>query len=97
MKCHICGKEIKGSKAYPGAKVSHMACAVKACAAIRAEVQAANPKRGVKMKATPWVVSLYDRVLDIVYYDADCDSDYVRRSLIEHDGYPSNIIVTRAP
>ena len=33
--CYICGQEIKGDKQYPGAKVAHMACAVKACSDIR--------------------------------------------------------------
>lgn len=34
-------------------------------------------------------------LLDTVFYDVDCDREYVRRSLIDHDGYPSNIVVDR--
>lgn len=34
------------------------------------------------------------KLIDTVFYDDDCDQDYVRRGLIEHDGYPSNIIVS---
>jgi|14_taG_2_1085336.scaffolds.fasta_scaffold29376_4 hypothetical protein len=30
---------------------------------------------------------------DTVWYSADCDADYVRRSLIDHDGYPRDLIV----
>lgn len=33
------------------------------------------------------------REIDIVFYDNDCDEDYVLRGLINHDGYPSDIIV----
>jgi hypothetical protein len=32
-----------------------------------------------------------DEWLDTVFYDAGCDSDYVRRSLIGHDGFPDTI------
>ena len=34
-----------------------------------------------------------DRHIDTVFYDSDCDADYVRRGLVEHDGYPGNIYV----
>lgn len=34
-----------------------------------------------------------DRVWDTVFYDADCTADHVRRGLIEHDGYPDDIVV----
>ena len=34
--------------------------------------------------------------IDTVYFDKDCDRQYVRRSLIEHDNYPSNIMVYEA-
>ena len=36
------------------------------------------------------------RNIDTVFFDADCDKEYVRTSLIDHDGYPSNILVYRA-
>lgn len=35
-------------------------------------------------------------VIDEVPYDSDCDREYVRRGLIEHDGYPSDVIVVTA-
>lgn len=34
-------------------------------------------------------------VITTVFYTANCDAEYVRESLINHDGYPSNIIVER--
>ncbi len=33
------------------------------------------------------------RVIDTVFFTADCSIKYVRDSLINHDGYPSDIIV----
>ncbi len=30
---------------------------------------------------------------DIVFYTADCTAKYVRDTLINHDGYPSDIVV----
>lgn len=32
---------------------------------------------------------------DIVFFDSDMTRDEVKRSLVDHDGYPSNITVTR--
>ncbi len=48
-----------------------------------------------KRKQQPWMVysPSSGRWLTTVYYDVSCDADYVRRSLIEHDGYPSDIII----
>ena len=31
--------------------------------------------------------------IDTVFYDDDCDAEYVRRGLIEHDGYDPSISV----
>jgi hypothetical protein len=45
---------------------------------------------------------VYRRILgkwslrDEVYFTGDCDSSYVKDSLINHDGYPSDILVVRA-
>lgn len=36
------------------------------------------------------------RLIDVVFYDPDCDEEYVRRGLVEHDGYPSDIEIERA-
>ena len=33
--------------------------------------------------------------INSVFYDDDCDKEYVRRSLIGHDGYPADIIVVK--
>ena len=30
---------------------------------------------------------------DTVFFDEDCDEEYVKRALINHDGYPADIIV----
>lgn len=32
---------------------------------------------------------------DKVPYDKNCSAEYVRRSLINHDGYPSDIVVQK--
>jgi hypothetical protein len=42
-----------------------------------------------------WRVYLLGKYLTTVFYDADCDSDYVRTSLISHDGYDSRITARR--
>ena len=42
-----------------------------------------------------WNVVHRGRVIDTVWYTSDCDADYVRRSLINHDGYPWDIRVVR--
>jgi hypothetical protein len=34
-----------------------------------------------------------DKVIDTVFYDDDCEADYVHRGLINHDGYDSRIQV----
>lgn len=34
--------------------------------------------------------------VDTVFFDSDCDHQYVKRSLVDHDGYPSNIVVRKA-
>lgn len=45
------------------------------------------------MRMRWWLVSLNGREIDRVPYTQDCDADYVRRSLIDHDGYDSRIKV----
>lgn len=42
-----------------------------------------------------WTVYLKNREIDIVFYTPDCDAEYVRRSLIEHDGYNRLITVKK--
>lgn len=42
-----------------------------------------------------WNVYLDDELIDTVFYDADCDEDYVKRGLINHDGYDPRIEVTK--
>lgn len=41
----------------------------------------------------------YHRNIDTVFYSSKdrVTTDEVRRSLINHDGYPSNIVVKRVP
>lgn len=40
-----------------------------------------------------WVVTLGPRHIDTVFFDPDCDEEYVRRSLLDHDGYDPRIEV----
>jgi len=40
-------------------------------------------------------VLLNDEVIEEVFYDSDMDEDEVRRSLIDHDGFDSNIKVIK--
>jgi hypothetical protein len=47
------------------------------------------------MPSHAWNVYLHGRLIDTVFYTADCDADYVRRSLINHDGYDAGIVVRR--
>lgn len=35
------------------------------------------------------------RLADTVYFTSDCDAEYVRNSLIDHDGYDPDIRVIR--
>ena len=42
-----------------------------------------------------WDVILNGKVIDTVWFTKDCDADYVRRSLIGHDGYDYRITVRR--
>jgi len=48
------------------------------------------------MKTIFWDVFHNGRKIDSVPYSADCDKEYVRRSLIEHDGYNPDILVRKA-
>ena len=45
----------------------------------------------------PFKVPHMERAIrqDIVFFDGDMDSEAVKRSLVEHDGYPENIKVYR--
>jgi hypothetical protein len=36
-----------------------------------------------------------DGIVDTVFYTADCDAEYVRKSLINHDGFSPNIVVVK--
>ena len=42
-----------------------------------------------------WNVYLNGRHINTVFCTTDCDRDYVRSSLINHDGYDPNITVYR--
>jgi len=42
-----------------------------------------------------WEVMLGGKVITTVFYDLSCDADYVKRSLIDHDGYNSGITVRK--
>ena len=47
------------------------------------------------MPSQAWNVTLNGKSIDIVHFDTNCDADYVKRSLIDHDGYDSGINVRR--
>lgn len=42
-----------------------------------------------------WEVYLNGRLIDTVYFAVDMDADYVKMSLVDHDGYDPNIVVER--
>lgn len=35
------------------------------------------------------------RWIDAVFFTVDCDKQYVKQSLINHDNYPSTIVICR--
>jgi hypothetical protein len=43
-----------------------------------------------------WNVYLNGRIIDTVFYDKNCDKEYVRNGLINHDGYDPRIVVRKA-
>jgi hypothetical protein len=43
-----------------------------------------------------WNVILDGEVIDTVFYQKNCDADYVKTSLINHDGYDPAISVEEA-
>ena len=47
------------------------------------------------MAHTAWTVTLNCKTIDTVFFDADCDADYVYRALVNHDGYNPGIKVRR--
>lgn len=44
---------------------------------------------------TAWNVYLNGRLINTVFYDDDCDADYVKRGLVDHDGFNPGIVVRR--
>ena len=36
------------------------------------------------------------KILDEVFFNENCDQEYVKESLINHDGFPSDIIVEKS-
>lgn len=34
-----------------------------------------------------------ERLIDTVFYDSDCDAQYVHNGLVNHDGYTPSILV----
>ena len=47
------------------------------------------------MSAYAWDVYLQVKLIDTVWFDVDCDKEYVLRALIDHDGYSPAITVRR--
>lgn len=48
------------------------------------------------LNETAWDVFLKGKKIDTVFYDSDVDGDRVKRGLINHDGYDSEITVRKA-
>lgn len=48
-----------------------------------------------EQKMSRWQVYRNGFHLDTVFFLPECDAEYVRKSLINHDGYPYNIIVKK--
>jgi hypothetical protein len=46
-------------------------------------------------KMVAWNVYLNGKQIDTVFYETDCDAEYVRKSLIDHDGYDFRIFVEK--
>ena len=42
-----------------------------------------------------WRVYLGRKHIDTVFYDIYCDADYVKRTLVDHDGYNPSIRVIK--
>lgn len=42
-----------------------------------------------------WNVKLGRKIIDKVFYDDNCDKEWVKACLINHDGYDAAIIVTK--
>jgi DNA-binding MltR family transcriptional regulator len=42
-----------------------------------------------------WCIYLHGRLINKVFYMQDCDAEYVRTSLINHDGFSSDITVRK--
>ena len=49
-----------------------------------------------EMAMQAWDVIRNGKIIDTVFYDRDCTLWYVRKGLIEHDGYPVDIVVQKA-
>lgn len=42
-----------------------------------------------------WDVYLNGEQIDTVFYNANCNEEYVQKSLIDHDGYDFRIVVEK--
>jgi hypothetical protein len=47
------------------------------------------------MKTIFWDVYLNGKLIDSVPYEKNCDKEYVKKSLIEHDGYDPRIVIRK--
>ena len=47
------------------------------------------------MSSIGWNVYHNGKLIDTVFFTKDCDADYVKRALVNHDGYPSDIRVSK--
>jgi hypothetical protein len=47
------------------------------------------------MGSRAWNVYHNGKLFDTVWFAVDCDHDYVKRALIDHDGYPVDITIKK--
>ena len=55
-----------------------------------------NFNYGGRIIMQAWNIYLKGKLIDTVFYDKDCDKNYVHRSLIDHDGYNPGIQIKRS-
>jgi len=51
--------------------------------------------KGGENMTTEWRVYRNGKEIDRVFFDDDCDREYVRDALINHDNYPADIEILR--
>lgn len=47
------------------------------------------------MRQLGWKVYLNGKLIDVVFFDPDCDKEFVWESLVDHDGYDPRIKIVK--